>query len=100
MSTTTTKQHGVSVLPEPEFDDVVSYRSLDKWAIFSICLALLSLAGLLFPGLLALALVGLVLGLIAIRNIRQYPDELTGLSTAFAGTALSGVLLFGGTALH
>ena len=99
MSTTVQPEKIISY-SEPEFESVASYKSVSKAAIFSLGLGVMSLAGLLFPGLLALALVGLVLGLVSLRNLRRYPDEVTGFPVAIAGVVLCAATFVGGTALH
>jgi hypothetical protein len=42
----------------------------------------------------------LLLGIVAYRNIRQYPQELTGKPMALAGAGLSAIFLVTGTSLH
>jgi hypothetical protein len=96
---TVTKPAG-SLFSEPQPEEVVSYRSVSKAAIFSVCLAVLGLGGLIFPGLLALEVVALVLGILAIRGIKRYPDELIGLTPAIIGTVLGAVVFSGGIAWH
>ena len=72
------------------------YRSVSKMAVFSVLLAILALLGLLFPMLLLFALLAALLGLTALRNISQYPDELTGRTAAILGTVGGLLLLLGG----
>lgn len=88
------------VFSEPAREEVPSYRAVSRWAVFSVGLALLSIAGLIFPGLLALALGGVVCGFVALSGIRRYPDELTGAPAAWVGIVLCGVLFLTGTAKH
>jgi hypothetical protein len=99
MSTTANPDTVVSYA-EPEFEQVASYKSISKAAVFSLGLGIFALAGFLFSGLLALALVGLGCGLYAISAIRRYPDEVTGLPAAIAGVILCAVTFTGGTAMH
>ena len=99
MSTITTSDSPY-VASDPDFDAVALYRGISKAAIFSVGLGLLSVPGLLFPGVLVLALVGFVLGLIAMRSIRRYPDELTGRPVALIGVVLCGCMFVGGVAAH
>jgi hypothetical protein len=77
-----------------------TYRTLSKLAVTSLVLGLFSLTGLMFPVLLAFSVAGLASGLLAVRAIRRYPDELSGRGAAFLGTALCVLTLFGGTTLH
>lgn len=85
---------------EPASEEIPSYRAVSKWAIFSVGLGLFAVAGLLFPGVLALALVGIICGFVSLTNIRRYPDELTGTPAAWIGIALCGLLFVGGTIKH
>jgi hypothetical protein len=76
------------------------YRSVSKAAVFALVTAVLALLGLLLPALLLFAVLAAVLGLVALRNLRRYPDELTGRTAAVLGL-IGGVVLFvSGTAMH
>jgi hypothetical protein len=71
-------------------DDMVVYKSVSKAAVFSLCFAVLSV-GALFPEfwlLLLLPLSGMICGLLALRNIKQYPEELSGKKLAKMGFAV------------
>ncbi len=81
-------------------DGFVAYRALSKAAVMSLVLAFLSLLGLVFPTLLVLPIVGVILGFIALKNLRRYPNELTGRVPAVIGTFGCLVLLTGGAAWH
>lgn len=76
------------------------YRALSKAAVTSLVLALFSIAALLFAELLVLPLAGLALGIVALRNMRRYPDEVSGKPIALIGTVGCALLLVGGSALH
>jgi hypothetical protein len=84
----------------PEAADLAQYRSLSRAAILSLVLGVASIAGLAFPSLLVLPLVGLVLGLVGLSTIRRYSTEYTGVKIAAAGIALSGCLFVGGASWH
>ncbi len=87
----------------PERDDLhdpALYRALSRPAVASLVLGVLSLAALLFPTLLILPAAGVLLAGIAIRSIKRYPDEWSGLTIARLGYALCGLMLVGGIALH
>lgn len=83
---------------EEEFDE--PYRSISKAAVVALICAIFSLLGLVFPLLLSAALLAVICALKGLGNIRRYPDELTGTSTARAALTLGGLLLVGGTAWH
>ncbi len=71
-----------------------------KAAVGSLSLLLVGLTGLMFPALLSLPAFGLLLGIVAWRNLRRYPDELTGRIPAALGLVGCLVLLVGGSAWH
>lgn len=76
------------------------YRALHKAAVFSVILAVLSFAALLFPTALVLPLVGFILGVLALRTTLRYPAEFIGFPLAVIGTLVCGVLFAGATAYH
>jgi hypothetical protein len=76
------------------------YRSVSKAAVMSVLAVVFSLLGLLFPVLLAGTLVAIFAGVVAMRNLRRYPNELTGRKAALAGIVGGGLLLIGGIATH
>lgn len=89
-------------LSYPAAEDAGShpYRTMSRAAIVSLGLALVSGLAFLFPMLLALPLVGMVLGLVALSTIRRYPAEYTGSHLATIGAALCCLLFFGGATWH
>ena len=76
------------------------YKSVSKMAMASLLLALFALIGLVFPALLLAALLAVLFGVLGQRNLRRYPDELTGKPAAFIGLVGGVLLLVGGTAMH
>lgn len=76
------------------------YRTLSKAAVASLLLGILSLAGLLFPAVLALAAVAFLLGIYAYRQIRRYPDEYSGSVLSLIGLVISMASLVGGVVTH
>jgi hypothetical protein len=87
-------------LYEEEDEASEAYRSMSKMALCSLVMACLALTGLMFPALLSFALFGIVFGILAWRNLRRYPDELTGWTAATVGLVGSAVLLVGGSIGH
>ena len=87
-------------LIDEQGDLYAPYRSVSRAAISSVFLLVLSATGLVFPVLLSLALVGAAIGWVGWRNIRRYPDELTGRVMAFLGTVGCLLMLVGGSAMH
>lgn len=71
----------------------LQYRAVSGLAVFSLVVAVLSLPSLLLPLELAFlfiagAFLASVLGIIAIRAIKQRPEELLGSSVAWSGVVL------------
>lgn len=85
---------------QDDFGGLAPYRALSRAAVTSLVLAILSLGALLFPTLLILPMVGMVLGLVAIRSIKKYPDEWSGSTIAHLAVIACMVLLVAGTVLH
>jgi hypothetical protein len=79
---------------------VAPYRSVTRAGAVSLFLGVLSVFALLFPTLLVIAAVGLVMGLVARRNLRAYPEELTGGIPTTVGILLCLLILVGGTTWH
>ena len=78
------------------------YKALSRSAIASLILFVLALMGLIetFLPLLALAGLGMVFAVLAIRSIRKYPNEFSGLGLAKFTLTANLVLLVGGAGMH
>lgn len=76
------------------------YRALSKAAVSSFILGLLGLTALMTPLLIVLPLVGIGLGVAALRSIRAYPDELSGRGLAWTAIVLNGLMAFVATGVH
>lgn len=76
------------------------YRAISKSAIASVVLFVLGLIGILIPAILVLALVGALLGLLAVRSIAAYPNEFSGEAIAKFGLIANVLLLCGGIGHH
>jgi hypothetical protein len=85
---------------QDDYEEFVSYRSLSRPAVASLVLVVVSPAALLFPSLIVLPIVGIVLGLVAIRSIKKYPEEWSGLRIAHAGVIGCMVLAVSAAVLH
>ncbi len=81
-------------------EDIYPYRALSKSAVFCLALGLLSFTALMAPVLLVLPALSMLLGVVALGQLRRYPAELSGRPAALIGLALSAVLLIGGSVLH
>jgi hypothetical protein len=73
--------------------DYAQYRALSAAAVATLVVGILSLMAFLHPWFVVLPIVGIVLGIVAVKKIRANAEELTGEVVARAGMALS--LLFG-----
>lgn len=86
------------VLAEPITGSVIenelpTYRAISPRAVLSLICGLLSLFSLGHPFFYVFAVLAVLLGMTADRNIQRYPDMLTGRGLAKAGAAMG--LIFG-----
>jgi hypothetical protein len=79
-------------------DENVDYKSLNAESVGSLILGFLSVLTFVSSVFLIFPLMGIVLGIRAIRKILRATQELAGLGTASAGVALSAVLAVAGMA--
>lgn len=83
-----------------EEGNIIAYRAVSKAAVLSLVLGILAVFGIIFLPLIVLCLAGFVFGLVAIGNLRRYPDELIGRTPAALGVVLSLFILIGGLTVH
>ena len=83
-----------------EASDFGAYRALSKSAIISVSFAILAAGGLLAIPLMVFALCGLLFGVISLRALKRYPNELTGRAPAWVGIVLSLAMFGGATGRH
>lgn len=76
------------------------YRSVSRAAVLSLVFGLLGLLSWYSPLLLFLCAVGAIFALVAFRNLRKYPTELSGRAVAWAGGVLSLLALIGSPIKH
>lgn len=81
-------------------DDFRDYRSISKYAVFSLITAIVSITGLLFPAFTVFGVTAIVLGVMAKLSIRRYPKELTGSLVATLGIFAGGALFVSGASWH
>ena len=79
----------------PIENEIASYRAISNLAIFSLVFGMLSVFCLANPLFYAASVAAIVLGVLAHRSIRKYPDMLTGMGLANAGISLGLVLGLG-----
>lgn len=85
-------------------EDDFEYRPLSTAAIASVVFGVVSAVTFVAANtslqscliLCPIPVVGLICGLVAIKNIRAMPSELSGFRAAVAGTVMSSIGLFGG----
>ncbi len=88
-----------SVSVEPGFDDF-SYRPLPPLAPVSLLLGLCAFSGWLSPLGLVFAIFGVILGIVAQRQICAADGGFSGKGLANAGVVLSALLFVSGVGLH
>ncbi|HEX4000339.1 MAG TPA: DUF4190 domain-containing protein [Pirellulales bacterium] len=76
-----------------EEDGFDQYLALSSAAVVALVLGLLSLLSLLDYWLLAVPIAGVIWSIMALRQIRARPEELTGRGMAWVGLVLSAVLI-------
>lgn len=81
-------------------DDFIEYRAISKAVVFSLVLSLAGVSGLLSAPMLALSLGAVIVGWIGIRQVRRYPQELTGLIPGYFSMVLGVLVFLGGSAWH
>lgn len=78
-----------------EYDEVqrdertVDYKEVGSLAIGSLIAALISILGFFWMPFILVSVVGLVLGILAMRKILNAPEEITGFAITTAGVVLS-----------
>ena len=76
------------------------YRALSSAAVAGVALSLLSIVAMFDWWLMVIPVAGIALSTYALRTIRQFPEEYTGLHLARAGLALSVLfIVLGGSRL-
>ena len=86
------------ILTEPHVsspieNELPAYRAISTRAVFSLVCGVISLLSIASPYFFIFAVLAVVLGFTADRNIQRYPDMLTGRGLAKGGVALG--LIFG-----
>lgn len=76
--------------------DYHRYRAVNSLAVVSFVAGLLSALAFLDWLLAVIPILGIALGVLALRKIRAFPNEYTGEAFALAGALLSSVCLLGG----
>ena len=86
--------------PSDDVEEFEDYRSISKYAVFSMIMAIVSIVGLLFPAFAVFGLTAIVLGIMAKMSIRRYPKELTGSMVATLGIFAGGTLFVSAASWH
>lgn len=82
------------------FSQEEAYKSVCKSAVTSVIFGVLGLTAFLTQAFVVLPLLGVIFGLLALKALRDYPDELVGKGAARFGLILSGVCLVSSVAMH
>ena len=85
---------------DSELDEFGAYRAVSKAAIFAVALAVLSILFLFSAALLIFPIAGIACGIVALRNVKRFPHELTGNIPAILGIVACLGLLAAGSTLH
>ena len=78
----------VAEIEETDAEEYSRYKALSAAAVASLILGILSLMSFLYVWFVAIPIVGLILGIVALKKIRANPEDLTGEAVAKAGLAL------------
>jgi hypothetical protein len=78
----------VAEIEETDAEEYSRYKALSAAAVATLILGILSLMSFLYVWFVAIPIVGLLLGIVALKKIRANPEELTGEAVAKAGLAL------------
>lgn len=70
-------------------NELPSYRAITPLAVWSLIFGLVSILGFAWEGFWSLPVVSIVLGLLALRKTKKYPEMYTGAGIARAGVALA-----------
>src|SRR5215813_13146043 len=81
---------------DDDYNPADAYRALSTAAVASLILGLLSILALLDWWLALIPFAGVILGFVALRTIRNQPQEYTGRGAAIAGIALGILFCVGG----
>ncbi|MFO0011257.1 MAG: DUF3299 domain-containing protein [Planctomycetota bacterium] len=81
-------------------EDEYNYRSVSRAAVLSVVFGLLGLFSWYFPEVTVLSLAGLVLTLVALRNFKRFPTELSGKPVAIVGGLLSLLMVIASPVRH
>src|SRR5262245_25397592 len=77
-----------------------AYRTMSAAAVVACVLGIVSITALAdYWALKAIPAIGLVAGLVALRQIAKYPDELSGRKAALIGVVASAIFLTFGSGL-
>ena len=88
--------------PDGQLDRAMDpdYAAISTQAVLGLVFSLLGALAILIPPLVVLPLLGLVLGLVALRKIRRSEGVLAGRGIAVAASILGGLALVGSTSYH
>lgn len=76
-----------------ESEDVGAYQSMSRAGVAGLILSIMGLASFLWAPLITLPILGFAFGIVALRNIRKYPNEVLGYEITQAAIALSLITL-------
>ena len=83
-----------------EESDDFAYKSLSRAGTLSLVFGVFGFLAWISPLLLFLPAVGFVFGVVSLRNLKKYPNELIGKPVAWAGVLLSAAMIVCSPARH
>lgn len=82
---------------DPELSD---YRVVNRSVIAGVVILFFALIGLVFPSMLAVAVLGALVSFIGIRTIAKFPKEYSGMSVGVFALVANLAIAIGGAAMH
>lgn len=100
MSDTITKEKPLAPPVKSAFTEESAYQAVCKSAVAAVIFGVLGISAFLAQMFMLLPLIGVIFGLLALKAIRAYPEELVGKGAAKVGLILSLVCLVGSGLMH
>lgn len=85
---------------KPAFSQEEAYQSVCKNSVAAVIFGILGVSAFLSQIFLLIPLLAIVFGLLALKAIRQWPDELVGKGAARVGLVLGLICFIAGIAMH
>lgn len=100
MSDTPTMQSNEAFASPQSSGNEFQYRTISKAAVASVAFAVLGLGAFVFQAFVLLPVLAIGFGIVALMEIRKYPEEITGKLAAQIGLGCGVLIAAGSIALH